>query len=401
MKGKWKRILILIAALAAIALIATALRPSPLRVETARVERGQMTVTVDAEGKTRVHDRFVVAAPVPGQLNRIDLHRGDYVRQNEIIARIEPLPLPPLDPRQLAEARARVAAAEQRKNESDVAIERIRADCDQARREYDRAQKLVETGDLAKQEFERIRNAEQTCRQQLQAARFNSRASASEVDVAKAALIAIEQAGQSGKSAVVSVRAPVGGRVLRLIEESERVVTAGTPLIELSGQTLEIVIDVLSTDAVKIKPGARVQIEGWGGGQVLPATVRLVEPSATTKVSSLGIEEQRVNVIADFVEYPSQLGDGYRVEARVVVWEQDQALRAPASALFRRGTGWSVFVVEDGKARLREVEPGQRTAYQVEILKGLRDGEEVILHPANQIVSGARVAVDAVKQKGD
>lgn len=386
------RIVVLILAVgAAVFAVTVALRPTPIRMEAARVERGPLQVTIDAEGKTRVRDRFVVAAPVTGKLARIELKRGNTVARDEVVARIEPLPLTPLDPRQLAEAKARVAAAEQLKNEANAVVEHTRADCEQARREFARAEKLIETGDVSSQEFERARNAEQTCRQQLDAARFRSAAAASDVEVAKAALIAVEQSGTNGKTATVIVRAPVAGRVLRVAEENERVVTAGTPLVELSNTTLEIVIDVLSTDAVKITPGAKVLIEGWGGDKALQARVRLIEPSGFTKISALGIEEQRVNVIADFAEDPGPLGDGYRVEARLVLWESASVLRVPASALFRTGQAWGVFVVENGQARQRLIQIDHRTAFDAEVLTGLDEGVAVILHPNNQITDGARV----------
>ncbi len=378
---------------AAVFAVTVALRPTPIRVEVARAERGSLQVTIDAEGKTRVRDRFVVAAPVTGKLARIELKRGNTVARDEIVARIDPLPLTPLDPRQLAEAKARVAAAEQLRNEANAVVEHARADCEQARREFARAEKLIETGDVSSQEFERARNAEQTCRQQLDAARFRSAAAASDVEVAKAALIAVEQSGPSGKTATVIVRAPVAGRVLRIAEENERVVMAGTPLVELSNTTLEIVIDVLSTDAVKITPGAKVLIEGWGGDKSLQARVRLIEPSGFTKVSALGVEEQRVNVVADFVDDPGSLGDGYRVEARLVLWESANVLRVPTSALFRDGQNWSVFVMNQGQARMRRVEIGHRTAFDVEVIQGLSEGTEVIIHPNNQIADGARITL--------
>lgn len=392
MRVPWKKIALAILALGVIGLLATAFRPAPVQVEAARARPGPLRVTVDAEGKTRVHDRFVVAAPVAGRLSRINLHRGDLLARDAVIARIDPLPLAPLDPRQLAEARARVAAAEELKHQAEAIVEHTSADCEQARREYERAERLVETGDIAKQEFERIRTAERTCQKELEAARFKARAAAAEVDVAKAALLAVEQAGQSGPTAAVFVRSPLRGRVLRVIEESERVVTPGTPLIEISNPSnLELVIDVLSTDAVKVSPGAPVLIENWGGEQPLQAKVRLVEPSAFTKVSALGIEEQRVNVIADFVDPAGALGDGYRIEARIVIWESENVLLIPASALFRHGQGWSVFVIENGMARQHEVEVGHRTAIDVEIQQGLAEGTEVILHPTNQITDGLRV----------
>ncbi len=386
-----KRIILSLAALAAVALIGIALRPARAKVETAQVVSGSLRVTIDAEGKTRARDRFVVAAPITGRLARINLREGDKVVRDQVIAQIDPPPLAPLDPRQLAEARARVATAEQLKNQAEAIIERTLAECDQAQTERVRAEKLVETGDLARQEYERARNAERTCRREVEAARYKARAAASEVDVAKAALITVEQAGQSGKAATVTIRAPVQGRVLRVVEESERVINAGAPLIELSNPSLEIVIDVLSADAVKAQPGAQVIVEGWGGEQPLEARVRLIEPQAFTKISALGVEEQRVNVIADFIAPPASLGDGYRVEARIVIWEGAEILKVPVSALFRHGQGWSVFVVEDGKAQRRDVEIGHRTTAEAEVVSGLKQGEIIILHPSNEITEGLRV----------
>ncbi len=389
---KWLKILLLIAALGAMAFaVMVAMRPSPMMVETATIACGPLRVTIDAEGKTRVRDRFAVASPVTGRLARIELHRGDQVERNALLARIDPLPMAPLDPRQAAEARARVAAAEHLRHEAEAVVAHARADCEQTQRELERAEKLVETGDIARQEFERLRTAEQTCRQQLEAATFKARAVAAEVEVAKAALLAIEQAGQSGQAATVYVRAPVGGRVLRVVEESERVVTAGTPLLELSGQTLEIVIDLLSADAVKVQPGAPVWIEGWGGEQPLPARVRLIEPSAFTKVSALGVEEQRVNVIADFTDPVTPLGDGYRIEAQIILWDGQQVLQVSTSAMFRKGQGWNVFVVENGLARERKIEIGHRNPAAAEIRSGLAEGAAVILHPTNELADGLRV----------
>ena len=388
------RALLLITVLTvALLVVVTALRPSPVSVEVMGTRHGPLRVTVDAEGKTRVRDRFIVAAPVTGKLGRIGWRRGDEVRQGELIARIDPLPMAPLDPRQLAEAKARIAAAEQLKREADATVEQVHANYEQAQREFVRAERLIETGDTSRQDFERIRNAEQLSRQQLEAARFRARAAASDVEVVKAALLAVEQAGQSGNSAVAIVRAPIAGRVLRVIEESERVITAGMPLVELSTPRLEIAIDALSVDAVKVKPGMPVLIEGWGGEPALSARVRLIEPSGFTKVSALGIEEQRVQVIADFVDREVPLGDAYRIEARIVTWEADQVLLAPLGTLFRNDQGWSAFIVENRVARRRDLEIGHRGAFEAEILKGLQEGERVIVHPSNQIVEGSRVIV--------
>jgi HlyD family secretion protein len=298
-RRRWKLAATAAALLALAGLVAVpVLRPSRLRVETARAARGPLRVTVDAEGKTRVRDLFTVTAPVTGLLKRIELRRGDPVHAGATVAIIEPAPLSAMPPSSQAQA-------------------------------------------------------------------------------------------YLPQSAVV--RAPAGGRVLRVLEESERVVAAGTPLLELSNTSkVEVVADVLSTDAVKIRPGTPVLVEDWGGGEPLQARVRLIEPSAFTKVSALGVEEQRVNVVADFLDQVVPLGDGYRVEARCIIWE-GEALKVPAGALFRRGDAWSVFRLEGGRAVCREVETGRRNESEVEIQSGLSEGDRVVLHPPNDLEDGARV----------
>lgn len=388
-------IVLVIAAGAVVALLTMWLRPAPARVDVAKTERGPMSVTVDGEGKTRVRDRYVVATPVGGQLRRITLRRGDVVERGQVIAQIDPLPLAPLDPRQRAEALARVNAAEDAKREVDRMIERSKAIYDQARRDCERCEVLARSGDISRQELEKAQTAVTTSFREYEAARSRAETAAHEVEIASAALLAATQS-QKPVAAAVKVQAPTGGRVLRVIEESERVVGPGAPLVELSNPSkLELVIELLSTDAVKVSPGARVLIEGWGGPEALEARVRLIEPSAFTKVSALGIEEQRVNVVADLVTPSTALGDGYRVEGRIVIWQADNVLKVPVSALFRRGESWSVFVVEDGEAQLCEVEIGQRTPFEVEIKSGLNESTKVIVHPSNEIADGTRVEMRA------
>lgn len=367
------------------------LGPSPARVDVAKATRGSMRVTVDGEGKARVRDRYVVAAPVAGRIRRIALRRGDEVERGQVVAQIETLPLTPLDPRQRAEAIGRVDAAQDAKREVDRMIERSKAIYDQARRDCERCEVLARSGDISRQELEQAQTEVATSFREYEAARSRAESAAHEVEVASAALLAADQSPSSVTS-VVKVQAPVRGKVLRVVEESERVIAAGAPLVELSNPSmLEVVIELLSTDAVKVQPGALVLIDGWGGQDVLEARVRLMEPSAFTKVSALGIEEQRVNVVADLTAPSTALGDGYRVEGRIIVWQSDNVLQVPVSALFRRGESWSLFVVENGEARLRDVEVGQRTAFGAEIKSGLDEGATVIVHPANTITDGARV----------
>ncbi|HWP53494.1 MAG TPA: efflux RND transporter periplasmic adaptor subunit [Pyrinomonadaceae bacterium] len=373
------------------ALLVLWLRPQPARVDTANAVRGPLQITVDGEGRTRVRDRYVVASPVPGRLRRITLRRGDSVHQDQLIAQIESLPLAPLDPRQRAEASARVNAAEDAQRERDAMVERAKAGYEQARRESERCEKLVAAGVISRQELERAQTAMDVAARELNAARSRSETTGHDVEVARSALLSL---GKNQKQSVttVQVHAPVSGRVLRVIEESERVISAGTALVELSNPSkLEVVIELLSTDAVKVKPGALVLIERWGGDSVLQARVRLIEPSAFTKVSALGVEEQRVNVIADLTEPAQTLGDGYRVEGRIVVWENENVLKIPSSALFRTGDGWSVFVVVQNKAYLRQVQVGQRTPFEAEVISGLEDAARVIVHPSNEISEAMRV----------
>jgi HlyD family secretion protein len=296
----------------------------------------------------------------------------------------------PLDQRERAELEARVQTAEALKRSADESVAHARADHQQAARDLRRAENLIEGGIISRQSLELARNAESIARSELEASRFKAEAADSETKVAKAGLIAIESERGAGK--IVTLRSPVRGRVLRVIEKSERVVAAGAPIITLGDPgRIEVVVDLLSTDAVKVKPGAAVLLENWGGEAPLRARVRTVEPSAFTKISALGIEEQRTNVVADFVDAPGPLGDGYRVEARIFIWEADSVLKVPASALFRYGEGWSVFVVEGGRATRRQVVLGHRSQFEAEVLSGIEEGTSVILHPTNQIKDGSRV----------
>jgi HlyD family secretion protein len=388
MKVKRSRIITAIAILALAGLVVIALLPSPIMVEAARAERGPLRVTIDEEGEARAHDRFVIAAPVAGRLARVELHDGDKVASGQVVAVIEPSPL---DPREREEVISRVQSAEALKHEADERVEQARADNEQARLERERAERLAKDGLVSIQSLEQAKNAEVKSVSELEAARFKAQAAASEVKIARAGLIAID-AERKDAARLIKLRSPVGGRVLRVIEKSERVVAVGTSIMVLGDpHKLEVVVDVLSTDAVKVKPGAIILLEDWGGEEALRAQVRTVESSAFTKVSALGIEEQRVNIVADFIDPPGPLGDGYRVEARIVIWESKDSLKIPSSSLFRHGEGWSVFVIEEGKALRREVEIGHRSQLEVEILSGIVESEQVVLHPSNQIADGASV----------
>ena len=371
-----------------IGLLAWAFVPKPLKVEIAKIQRGSMRVTLDEEGETRVHDRFDVAAPVTGRLRRIELHAADRVERGQLLAEIEPVPL---DPREREEVLARVESARADHREAEANVERLRAECDQARRDLQRASNLAATGVVSREELERVETAEASASKALQAAMFRAHSAAYEVEVAQSGLLALA-AERGDEPRLVALRSPVDGHVLRLMQGSDRVVSAGTPILQVgSGSQLEIVSDLLSTQAVKVKPGDPVLIDNWGGDGILRAKVRTIEFSGFMKVSALGVEEQRVNVIMDFVDPPGALGDGYRVDIRIVVWEASNVLKVPASALFRRGDNWTVFVVENGRARARTVGVGHRNDLEVEVIQGVQEGVKVILHPANRVSEGVRV----------
>ena len=376
-----------LAVAALLALVAYALRPSPVRVETARAERGAMRVTVDEEGETRAHDRFIVAAPIPGRLQRIELEEGDAVAQEQVVAVIEPSPL---SQREREEVQARVAAAEAARRQSEARLAHARADYEMARSDRQRGEHLARNGVISRQALEQVQTAERAGAEELKAAQYGTQAAAAKVKVARAGLVGLEPQGDEKRR--IAVRAPVAGRVLHVLEKSERVVPAGLPLVALGDpKKIEVVADVLSTDAVKVKPGAEMWLEGWGGDHPLRAKVRLVEPAGFTKLSALGVEEKRVHVIADFVDAPGPLGDGYRVEARIVVWADEGVVKVPASAVFRNREAWSVFTMEGGRARLRGVEIGHRNENEVEILRGIGEGAVVIAHPPNEVRDRTRV----------
>jgi HlyD family secretion protein len=330
----------------------------------------------------------VIATPVAGRLARIDLKEGDIVAPRMVIARVDPLPI---DSRERNELQARVGAAEASYREAGAMVAQSRVALEQARRELERAGSLSSEGLISRQQLEIAENTEMNRAKELEAARFRAQQAAFEIEAAKSGLLAFEPV-ESSTPKSINIYSPVRGRVLRLFEKSERVVTAGTPLLELGDPaSLEIVIDILSADAVKVKAGTPVIIEGWGGETPLRAQVKYVEPAAFTKVSALGVEEQRVNVIAEFIDPPGQLGNNYRVEARILLWEGKDLLRVPLSALFRNGEGWSVFVVENKRAGRHDVEIGHRSTFEAEILRGLEEGSRIILYPTNQLKEGTLV----------
>lgn len=385
--GPWRKILYGIGALAVVALVVLVLLPDAIPVDVAAVERGPMRVTVDDQGETRSHDRFVVVAPVAGRMSRIALHDGDAVAEGQVIVQIAPLPM---SAREREEQIARVASAEATQREAEERLRHAEEDLAQAKRERQRVEKLLSSGVVSEQAAEQARNLEVTSANEAEAARFRARSAAAEVKVARSGLLGAQ--AQSGPGALVRIRAPVAGRILRIPDPSERVVAAGTTLLTLGDlRKLEVVIELLSSEAVKVQPGMPVLLEGWGGSEPIRAQVRVVEPYAVTKVSALGIEEKRVNIIADFVDPPGPLGDGFRVTARIITWSADSVLKVPTSALFRCGEEWCVFSIEGQRAMSRTVEIGHRNALEAEVVQGLDEGELVIRHPGNQIEEASRV----------
>lgn len=386
-------ITLLVAAL--LALLAWGFWPAPLQVESGAVKRAPLSVTVEEEGQTRVKDRFVISAPVAGYLQRITLEVGDAVTRGQPLALMEPLRPEVLDPRSRARAAAQVAAAEAAIKRAEQLESAARAEATFARNDYARKQQLQEKNLVAHDEVEQAATRSREASAELRSAGFAVDITRHELEAAQTALqFSIANNGET-LTETVSIKAPIESRVLQIHRESEGVLATGEPLLEIGDPAaLEIAVDVLSADAVRIRPGTRVQLVRWGGPQALDAVVRTVEPTGFTHISALGVEEQRVWVIADLVSPRTdweQLGDGYRVEANFIIWEADDVLQVPTSALFRQEGSWAVYVIDKGKARLVAVSTGHDNGLITEVLNGLTAGDQVILHPDDRIEDGVRV----------
>lgn len=395
--------------------------PEPVEVDLVEVERGLLQVTVDEDGKTRIREKYVVSAPLNGRILRISMDPGDTVTAGKtLLTMIEPRDPELLDARSVAQAEARVKAAEASLRQVEPMLEEARAAQAFAEAEMTRARQAARGNAVSKSEVE---NAEFLYRQrseELRSARIAEEIARFELQQAEAALMrsrprgddppendptgdvasaASDNSNAAGNGANggwnFPIYSPISGRVLRVFQESAAVVTPGTPLLELGDPAdLEVEIDVLSRDAVKIHPGDLVLLEHWGGERPLEGRVRIVEPSAFTKISTLGVEEQRVYVIVDLVEPPEQrrtLGDGFRVEARIVIDEVSDVLKVPTSALFRIGGDSAIFQVADGRVRQKKVKIGQQNGLEAEILAGLSEGDQVVLHPSDRIEDGVQV----------
>lgn len=398
MVSPWpRRIIYAAVAIGALAALAHALHPQPVAVDLGQATMGPMIVTLDEEGETRVKDVYVVSAPVAGRKLRITKKVGEEITAHEtVLASIEPSNPAFLDFRSAAEAKARIKAAQAAQTLAQAELERSRAELDFARSDLERAQELVKRGVTSKRELERAELGFRTKEAAVSTAQAGLRVKTFDLETAKAAIIDPGAgAGPSGAACCVNVRSPIDGRILRVIHESEGVVPMGAPLVEVGDpKSLEIVADLLSSDAVQVKAGDQVLIEDWGGPAALAGRVRRVEPAGFTKISALGIEEQRVNVIIDFTDPPeryAKLGHSYRVDIRIVIWRGDAVLRIPMSALFRDGEEWAVFAVRDGKARLQHLEIGKTNGRFAQVLAGLSAGDRVVQHPSDVLAEGTAV----------
>ena len=387
-----RRALIALALIAVVGLIVVAWIPNPVEVEVAKVSRGRLVVTVNEDGRTRVKDRYTVSAPLTGNLTRVTLDPGDSIEEGKVLLRLVPLPPPLLDSRSRAEAKARVDGAMAARRQAQAAVNRARFQRDFAKQESERALAVVQQGGLARSDADRAVSTYRSSEEELHSAEFGARVAEHELTLAQSALMRLSGKGEGEELDIIS---PVAGQVLKIYQESEGVVQGGTPILEVGDPAaLEVVVDVLSQDATRIPIGASTTIERWGGKVPLRSHVRVVEPSAFTKLSALGVEEQRVNVIIDMDEDHerwSSLGDGYRVEARITVWEGKDVLKVPASAVFRSDEAWATFVVDEGAAIIRTVELGETNGLETEVLSGLDEGESVIAYPSDSVRDGVSV----------
>ena len=381
-----------------VAAIYVSMQPKPIHVDVAEIARGPMVVTVNEDGRTRIKERYVVSAPLTGRLLRVELEPGDLVLQGSTrLVSIAPRDPELLDSRELQRAEMLVKAREAALVQTKPALERAKAAIEYAEIDLKRLKQLVPQRIASPDDLDKAKMKHRVCEEDYRSAVYAQHIAKYELELAKAALTRT-QSNDERDFSDFEIFSPIHGRVLRVLQESTTVVNPGTPLIEVGDPSdLEVVVDVLSSDAVKIKSGAAALLERWGGEKPLHGEVRLVEPSAFTKISALGVEEQRVNVIIDLVdpaEAREALGDGFRVEARIVVWEQPEVVKIPSGALFRDGDSWATFVLEgDDRARLRRVDIGQHNDTEAHIVAGLAPGEKVILHPSDKIEDGTRIVI--------
>jgi len=379
---KPKRLGWIITGVVVVAFVVISLLPKPREVDMQEVHEGPLAQTIDAEGQTRYVHTYLVSMPATGTVSRVTIEPGDSVHAGQVIATYTP---PAMDARQRASAQARASAADAMEREARQRLSSLEPLMEQAERRAERTQRLLNSGAIPKESAENAVDAVEQLRAEYEAAK--ARVTTTSYEARAARIAAAAAPGQR-----IEIEAPIDGVLLRRFEEQSRLMTAGMPLVEIGDpRTVEVVIDVLSTDAVKVRRGMTALIEGWGGDDTLRATIRTIEPAARVKISTLGVEEKRVDVVADLPEPPSVLGDAYKVDARIITWETDRTVIVPVSALFRDNGDWKVFVVEDGTAVTRSVEIGHQAALNAEVLSGLKAGETVIVHPPEDLEEGALV----------
>lgn len=418
MFARWmKRLFGIGLALSVLAFIIYGFLPKPVSADLDRVVRGGLKVTVNEDGKTRIKDRYTVASPLGGQLLRVELEPGDPVEAlKTLVARIEPDLPPVLDARVLAQAEAKVRMSELTLQKAVLAEQTAQKAMVTASSHLTRTQSLKSKNISTQEILENVELEDARRKEDYAASKLAVDIARFELEWSRLALLELQPKPEVGSSSSephglaspgdsksipskrsFDVFAPISGRVLRRFKESATPITPGTAIIEVGDPNrLELEIDVLSSDAVQIPPRAKVLIQDWGGPETLTGIVRLVEPAAFTKISALGVEEQRVYVIVDLIdpyEKRATLGDAYRVEAQIILWEGKDLLKVPTSALFRKGTDWAVYKVVDGKARLQLVEIGHRNGLEAEVLKGLLEQDVVVIHPSDLIKEGTDIAV--------
>ncbi|MEA3208172.1 MAG: HlyD family secretion protein [Chthoniobacter sp.] len=401
--GGWRKLLPYVIGAVLVLGIIAGLRPKPIEVETATVITGPLTVSVLEEGKTRIRHRYVISPPISGFLNRVELRAGDRIAAGEtVLATIQPQLPSFLDPRARAETEARVRGAEALKMQRETQVERARAALDLAQKELNRARDLKKSGAIAARDWDAAENQVNILTRELHTAEFALQVAEFERVQAEAALMQVKSPAQE-QSEPLKIVSPVNGFVLNVYEESARTLNAGAPIMEVGDPTdLEAEIELLSSDAVGVQPNAEVSIEQWGGDAPLRGQVTVIEPGGFTKISALGVEEQRVKVRVNFLDpIPAShpLGDRFRVEARILTWRGDQVLQIPTGALFRRGGDWMTFVLGAGKAHLSKVEIAHNNGTAAEVRAGLAQEQTVILHPPDAVADGAAVRAREVSRR--
>jgi HlyD family secretion protein len=388
------RIALAVVAVIVAALVAWALRPQPVAVEVAEVTRGVFEQAVVDDGKTRVRDRYVISAPLAGHVERIALDAGDTVRQGQAVALLAPAVPAFHDARTERELRERIGAAEAQAARARAETQKVLAQRDQARADVARQAKLAESGFISATAREQAELALRTAERSVDAARYAEEAARHDLAQARAAFTRYQSGSPGPKWEVTS---PVTGSVLKVVQKSEGPVALGAPLLEVAdARSLESVVDVLSQEAVAIRPGMTARLEVGVGVPPIKALVRLVEPAAFTKISALGVEEQRVNVVLDFdgpLDQVWTIGDGFRVEAHIITHRVADAVKVPVGALFREGEGWAVFVADGNRAAKRSVKVPRRNGAEALVEEGLKPGERVVVYPSDALRDGSRLEV--------